>query len=147
MVKKMITIEISEIKQTEEITDTENEDEELQSSFESIYNSLKELDSNCSEFTRQFQDYRKKIEAQSLVEQELYPKPHATHWFKKNNLPIPCLLETFIEAFLREEAQKDRICSEERSIILGKQARHLFKTEKKKVGWMELLALVPNVFE
>ncbi len=140
----------------EEVKDkdeNEQEDEEAQETndidegFELIYESLKELDADCSKFTRQFQDYRKVLEAQTLEEQEFYPKRHAISWFKKNKVQIPCSLENFLDAFLKEEAEKDRICSEERTVILGKRARHLFQTDKEKVSWMELLVLVPTIFE
>lgn len=127
-------------------TDSEQEDG-IEMAFESIYESLKELDSKCSEFTRQFQDYRKVLEAQSLEEQEFFPKKEAMHWFKRNGVKTPCRIADFLEAFLSEESKKDRICSEERTVKLGKQARKLFQTEKEIVSWMELLALVPKVFE
>lgn len=143
----MLLSETIDIPATDVEENVEENDEDLELAFESIYKSLNELDSKCSEFTKQFQDYRKVVEAQTLEEQEFFPKKHAVHWFKRNGVKTPCRIAEFVEAFLNEEAKKDRICSEERTVILGKQARKLFQTEKETVTWMELLAFVPNVFE
>ncbi len=147
-------IEMIAISETQEaiepITDselTEGEEDKIGDNFNELYENLKGLDKDCCVFTRQFQGYRKKLESQTLEEQELYPKRHAISWFKRHSIEIPCRLENFMDAFLKEEAAKDRICSEERTIILGRQGRTLFQTEKEKVGWMELLALLPNIFE
>ncbi len=149
----LIQSETSEAKEvTESITDgegTEDEDgiERIEENFKELYENLSGLDKDCCVFTRQFQGYRKKVESQTLEEQEFYPKRHAIPWFKRHTLEIPCKLEDFMDTFLSEEALKDRICSEERTVILGRQAQVLFQTEKEKVGWMELLSMIPNVFE
>ena len=140
---------MASIQQSEETNSEVSDSLEInfEEDFEEVYGIFHKLDTECSEFTKQFQDYRKQAEAQTLEEQEFYPKVHAIPWFKRHALRIPCTLQEFMEEFLRIESQKERICSEERTLELGKQGRALFCTEKAKVTWMEALGLLQNVFE
>lgn len=132
---------------SEEKQSDSEEDIDLSKEFEELYAHLDTLDKECSRFTRQFQDYRKQMDAQTFDEQEFYPKRHALSWFKHHKVQVPIRIEDFMTRYLQIESAKGRLCSEERAIRLGKQGRHLFQTDKEVVGWFELLGLLQNVFE
>lgn len=128
----------------------EESEKSLADDFNEIRITLKKLEADASEFTRQFQAYTKKVQRLALSEQALYPKLHAEPWFRSSGLPIPCKLNEFLTYYIKQKAAEGDVCADTRTLTLGPEDFELFSLsdiDKTRYGWIEFLTLLPNLFE
>jgi hypothetical protein len=115
--------------------------------FESIYLLMDKLKADTTAVRDGLKSCNRRIIDIELSERLLDPKPHATAWFKKRKMELPCDLEDFLERLFQEHGEKKRVCHRTRTIIIDEEAAVLFELKPNYAyRWLEVLQKLPVVF-